>query len=542
MKGKGNQGSQQSIVASPQGGPSPAGTTKEPGKNWTGLVVIVVVLALAVAGVAGWVFWPRSGPEPSQAGQPTGAPPAQTGAAASLVKVPFDVTSGLPKPNDIEVMGVWSQVVVFLLDYRESMDTIVFRGVSVGTGEVLWTYDKTSDGDPLLAGEEILSLEDEFVTDGNLVLAIQKPGSGSDPYDWESYCPGETYLLILSAANGEGLTGGSIDPQCSLRGAGKTYLIVEPITYREGIVVVDLYELYRSDSESGKKQLHTVAYRDTDLDHPLWQVTGGDFECCLGRGSDPVIFSDLVRTLSGTYVSIHDGSPSGFVMVDDNRTVIESFWQTKEVVFSAVGAYSEPRFEFTATVLKGYSSPDAANPSWQHATLAHWFTSSSNLTRCITSQAFLGTPYSQDWEPGRTVEVAAISLVDGQQMWSTSLVTPMDYCTVLQTGDQELVALATETTLILVDGASGEEYARMDAAMQADNWNVEIHGCGQSAVCLVDTDQLTIKAIDYSSPNLPVLWQEPIPASTGAPEVFTTADGVVVVSMTTSNSWLSVVS
>ena len=501
----------------------PAGAPVPPRRRPTGLIAVVVVLAVALLGLGGWaVLRPYLG---GATGTPTGpgashpaTQPAPTGSVPPTdgpVYVPFDLAQGLADAVDgvnSRALGVWDGVAVFAVATGSSTPySAALRAVDVKTGTVLWTLGALPDGGSTFGVTGAAAW--------NGTLAVSAVNWAFVNSTW-TQCAHPAYVLLLSLREGT-LTGARpLDSQCTEPGTGFTYSTPVVTAYADGIVAVDMWQGplgWRIDGTIGTITT-TTGYADTDLATPVWQVDGtGDPITAIEGRPTPLLSGHWVMAASDVVVDIRTGKPSplkggpyyprgllypdGFVAVGDN------------VVWGTGGGDQDYR-SFTM-----WSSPASAQPEWSYTPPAGW---DSALPVCYSDDVmivWLGDGRQVDENAG----VVALDRANGHTLWSTTYplnagtwTTPPVACTIMgYEGDKELVVLSPyagpDVQVRFLDAVSGRDVMDTLHWSDPDGSNTDadtLSVCGTDLVCAFTSSNGTI-----GSSILPISLAGPVPVA-----------------------------
>jgi len=552
--------------------PPPPVSPAQPGpRRPMGLIVAVVVLAVAVVGMGGWaVLRPYLGAS-GQTGTPATGPvttPATTGPAASgpttqpvpppatgtvpgttsPTVVPFDVTQGLAAgvPSEAYVIGVWDGVAVFQLIGHYFTQSNVLRGVEVATGAVLWTLDSAPDGAGFQwlpwAGANGSESQASVYSAGSIAIQVGKApyrrpvGPGVTPA-----CPGPEAVLLVSVREGTASELGSWQPTCA-NGPGSEMVTAPRVTaYHDGIVIMTgETDRASADVPGGRRPILTTtsAYQATDLAHPLWQVDGTVADSGEGGAtpfgawgpSGPVVMDRWVATVSGEYVDLYTGAPSGLTYSAWDATAGSQPYQY--VLWTAGRLYTVGRTETGATdpgnyTLSAWSSPTATGPDWTHpfapgSWLPNWGNKGySGWWSCYSQD--IGVVDVRPGDGGGATDVVAVDLGTGGTLSSQRYgTTPNGGCALIVRGDQEIVAIATGTAVEFRDAVTGRlmapEVAWADA-MGGSTGSVDLRPCGQGLVCAITWASTGSEVVGLFYENGTVTLGDPI----AMPNVYATA-------------------
>jgi len=453
-------------------------------------VVLVVVLALVVAGMLAWLVW-----RDSHEGGNTSGPFVHPSASASLPAgspsplppaVPFDALRGLGNPVTVTTLGTWDGVAVFDMTYQVTGLTAdqgsynvyrdSFRGVSTSTGKVLWTLDKLPDGSAFRSQQQ-----PGKVSAGNFAVALQAVGADKSSGDNRTYCPGLTYVAVISLQTGKASYGKPLAAFCKLSGTKMGWASELVMAYEAGIVVVDQYTSVSYNDSDYPRVSKTVAYRDSDLATPIWQVLG----TMKLDSSAPTIFElaqQWVLAASGEFVSITDGTTSNFKYPDGQAvTDVDGI-----IVVSKPGS------------LKAWTSPAEQDPVWESDGAGLALSAHSLPLECSTPDVIVVA--------GASGGMVGVGLKDGQQLWQMAA-SDKAGCIGLRNGSQEIVGLRDGGTFQLLDAFTGAVLSHQDGFGPKDGSSMPML-CGSGMVCVIDgsSAKKEITGSDYSTGTLGTPW------------------------------------
>jgi len=452
-------------------------------------VVAVVLLALLVVGLVVWLVLlsrqdHNSGPtvHPSNTVGISSSPP-------SPAAVPFDVMQGLPTPLTVSAIGTWDGVAVFDLTYQADgftgnqggytvyRDTL--RGVSTSTGKVLWTMDKLQDGSAFHAQSQPFLGR---VSAGNLAISLQTVGTDTNPGDDATYCPGLSYLAVISLQTGKTSFTKPLAAMCKPNSSGVTRWTSQVVVaYEVGIVVLDQFTSLSSTSGSYPHVSKTLAYRDDDLSAPVWQVNG-DMKLDDSAPTTFEIAQQWVLAASWEYVSIMDGTTSN-ISYAEGRIVTD---------VDGVVVVSQPGD------LVAWASPADPDPTWSTNGAGLALDVHSFPLECATPDVMV--------VKGTSGGMVAIGLKDGQQLWHMATGSQAG-CIGLRNGSQELIGLRDGSTFKLLDAFTSTVLSKQDGFGSTSGSSLPVL-CGSGMVCVIDaaSNETKITGSDYSTGTLGVPW------------------------------------
>ncbi|MCL2482647.1 MAG: hypothetical protein FWF43_04365 [Propionibacteriaceae bacterium] len=487
-------------------------------------LVAVVVLALVVAGLVGWrVAGPLLGSSADNAIKPT-VTERHTPQSATPTSVPVDLFSGLDQTKNVSVLGIWDGVAVFDMYYPQSdsagfrlypLATHVLRGVQVTTGEILWTLSKMPDHSSI---ELVGYVSDSQVWSGAVALSLQALGSDLVTGDATTYCAGKSYVVVLSLDSGDILSSRSLEPECTRAADGSTNWKTEGVVaYQDGIVVVD----QGVDSSAGDPLCSdtgsTTAYRDTNLNSPLWTVDGSN---CPAQTPMALLLSDAwVSTVSDTIVSIRDGSPATMGAASPSEQPLDFF----AVHGTVLGAHSLTTPFGATDYLAAWTDLTTGLTAWTYQPDPGWYLVDNPPDRCFTSDAMIVETFHGNEVNPDAATAAAIRLSDGQLLWSVPYSSDKSYvgftCTAISDGSKEYIAVMSGTKFDILDADTGALVAHKDDLSDSDPdaTGGQIYSCGDNTACItivtaVEDEQgnlpTVLSLIDYSSSDLKTLWSD----------------------------------
>lgn len=418
-----------------------------------GVIVLAVVLAgvglglgRGLGGVAGWTVWPGGAPGPGystpsasrpSATTPSNAPsgPATPSAGvtnARAATMPVDLLAGLPTPDRVTLLGVWGNVALFDFGYviptappsfRNTVDLSgVLRAVDIKTGMVLWTLDKVP-GDRRffdLSGTGSVAWSDGKLA---LTLSVIGPDDGNrDPAD--QFCPSGEYLVVMSALTGRVSASSFYQVSCGDNAAGMVYLAKTITAYTGGVIVVDT----GTNLDPAAK---TVAFRDTDLDNPLWSDSATSPRVDADGttswfNSDAVLPGGWVQTVSGRYAAINDGRSPGAAFPVGGQGA------TQHALYAAGGLIIDARQTVNPDVgviqpwidsLAAWTDAVAAGPAWTYTPAPGWVIAGTEALApgpilSVTPDAIIILEFRYDDYVLQAAQLTAIRQSDGQKLWS----------------------------------------------------------------------------------------------------------------------------
>jgi len=464
-------------------------------------IVILVAVGLVIGGLAGWfVARPMLAPPTNNGStdpqQPEVGAPSHP---ASPLTVPSDITGGLSVKNCCYVMGVWSNIAVVVIQVRSPSGVNnthdVLRGVDVTTGELLWTYDKTPDGNTFTLSVTLAGM----VAGDRLAVDVHSQGGSAASGGFVG-----DYLLIMSLTTGDVLNSRLFPLTGSPDGLGP----VSFQTYVDGVVVVNRYDesaavysglddpAYRVDAGC----VMTQAYQDTNLDKPLWQVTAVDHPGADAHPNDPrqwagstaVLNGQLVLAASWDYVDIKTGVPSHMSLFDGTSMHHYEEFDGTSLNNGDSGGWLLDFIQPSGTVpgapiLSGWDDPTADGPKWtyffpdapEHRGF-FMFACSSNDIMFVFTRGSSG----KDWP------LTALRLSDGQDLWSVPNNDISGPCIAVSEGDKEYVAAPTSRTLDFLDATSGNVVESYDVKAASKSTYGDgfsgMYRCGAGLICTVD--------------------------------------------------------
>lgn len=341
-----------------------------------GLMVIgTIVLALIAVGIVGWLGTTSQPTTPV----PTGTPSVPTNQGysqpdwsdAPITSMPVDFLYGLPTPDEMSLLGVWSGVAVFDFSYAvgtgDFIFTDIFRGVDIATGEVLWTYDELANGTKFIFNRGIGSV----VGDGEtLVFTVRQVGRFIVENNDMTYCMAGSHILVMSARTGEVSKDSFLDADCTQVDANGVTAVTESVLACVGgiIVVSQGWGMFNPTSPTS-----TMAYQDSDLDNPLWYtpgtVTNTTPMTLPWVESDNVVAGRWVKAASGQYVGLDDGAATEMSVEKLTSTDMKSTLYDAGIIgvtaatsFNTDIGTTNPNF----VSLSGWADLDASGPSWTY--------------------------------------------------------------------------------------------------------------------------------------------------------------------------------
>jgi len=443
-----------------------------------------LALLMGVAGLGGCSA-AESAPEGSPAApSTTPAPPTPSPThPASPVTVPFDPGAGLDVAWCCRVLGVWDNVAVVTVQVNnprqgqdhggDSAQITVLRGIDVTTGEVLWTHNGWG-GTAMVSG-------------GRLALA----GAGGG-------------VEILSLATGDVLATGDffVDSEPG------TSTAVRLSAYQDGIIVTDQVVTSMSlqgppdswDSSFSQSWEATVAYRDTDLQTPLWQVKANDHPGLTAKDvmnagylQTERTVGPLVKTASLGWVDVQTGNPSHMSVYDGEAWRVLSSnngWMID-------AAKTDGSLNSGVASLSGWDDPMADKPKWTYTPPEGWVIVDAPLVGCSSGEALVVRTKQGDelGEPGQATPstLSAIRYADGQLMWSI----PYDSgtsgtllkCAVVSAGGKEYVVYSNGSHVQILDAADGSSAGEFQVLGESpDTASMRISGveeCGEGRACVI---------------------------------------------------------
>jgi len=489
--------------------------SKTASKNSTALIVVLVVLILVAAGFGGW-FGIRPllvSPSPSNTGG-TPAPEPAGGVSTGPVNprtVPFDPGAGLEVSSCCRMMGVWSDVAVVAVGVKGPPGSDgggeILRGIAVTTGSILWTYDRTPEGKPFSAGPVMAS--GDRLAAGLVSLADGKRA-------------GE-YVVILSLAGGDVLGGRWFPVTETPAGTGSTVAETSLSAYVDGVVVVDRDETSEGPGiDSVTMWTMTQAYRDTDMEAPLWEASGSLMAEFHWHRSAKVLGGQTVLTAAGDYRSLSSGEPSHMALNDD------VYMNTNGWVIGL------------GQSIRGWDDPMGAGPKWTYSLPDGQGFHGPPLAGCSTSDAVIVATYTTDetYTTSQTY-LSAIHLADGQLIWSTPYAGMPTTCVVISRGDKEYVVVTSSSMVDFFDAGSGAALGEYDILGTSGMvTQAEISGaepCGPGWACVLangwDTHpdhKFVVTALTYEPGGPARQWSETTTVWGDEAQAFRSDAGLVI--------------
>jgi hypothetical protein len=523
-----------------------------------------VVLSLVVTGLVGLVdAWPEGSASlcPAVAPGPAYAAPGDQSSFASLA---VDLVGEHPDPEQVTVMGVWCAVVVVDLAYAPHGDqggySDILRGIDVATGEQLWAVAARPDGAPLLLGGQ-----PGFAWRGKLALLALDPDQAA-PQD----CA-DTDVMILDLRTGSVLAQEPLDCAASNQPTPAAGPMV--VAYQDSVLVVEVG--YGGSGAPGS----VLAWRDTDLEHPLWTLSDPVSSPLWLGGQDRVLPGGWVPTPSGQFIRLTDGVLSQLGVAADQTTAQRLYYPAGEVIVQADWGFNTDLgvMNLWLDQVAGWTDATAAGPAWTYAPPPGWVISAYRLTEmnpvvAVTSQAVVIMELRYEELAVVEARVTALGLRDGAPQWSvpfeilasaagqrttyttngdtdpngSAAIGPVstiasDAGAVAHLGRQEFVVFTTDTTATLVRADSGQVVAALPIAGLGVT---PVRQCGEQAVCVFTTGgsnpvATTITAIDLVTDT--VQRTEEVALLTnraGGDAVYPTADGVLMIAQGGSQTLL----
>jgi hypothetical protein len=491
-------------------------------------IIAGVVLAL-VAGLIGW-FSLRGTPENLAPPTPTPPPkptlqspfdPTVTGPA--FTTIPVDLLGGLPAPNGAQLAGVWDGVMVVVLSYDAAgtVPTVILRGVDTQTGEIRWTYDTLPGGDFFGLLSDVRSAIIE--SDGRMAWMLQRTVNQSEG------CAGETFFLVVSVATGEVGASASAPVRCD---TGRPIPTRRLTAYQDGIVVFN--------DVSGPT---TLAFRDTDLVHPLWTVAGEAVETPSGQGSI-VVPPGWVQTVGGSYVHLTDGHPASAAFSTAGGAAW-SVWAAGGLALVASESL-DPDLGIALPWVNSFTAwrdLGADHPDWTYTPEPGWVIAGNEVAadpiRAVTDDAVIVLEVQYVDYVITAARLAALSFVDGHVIWSVpypyaeaDLSTYAASATATTSGDDTLVAGKTAEGYVIrtlrtvrvtaIEGyivdATTTEVGFLDAktgagkfTMSGDNSSLAptLIPCGAARVCVLDFVSDSLRAITITAAGMNGVYSSP---------------------------------
>ena len=455
--------------------------------HWIVGVAALVVIALAVGG---WLVWrPHvtggggTSPAPTESSAPTPVATAETTLPPGPVTVPFNPTEGGYDGTRFFVLGVWSGVAV--LHLMPATGSVV-RGVDVTTGAVLWTLDTLPDGGHF-------TVDTVAVWNDRLAVGLRPPAS-TEPTSVST----NVVVLILGLRTGDLVTSQAFPIKVTGGGTQVSTFSYTLAAYRDGIVVLDGTTVSGdpnfSEGNSYDWQV-TVAYADTDLQTPLWQVDKVEHPGLgperqsgvrLWANSDEILAGRWVLAADWTYVSIQDGQPTSLTLYDGryNRfftlgdAVVETSPDATDQVGQTLALWTGPDAPKWSYDPRG-TQPDLIRPEVACGSASYLIARQDHMA----SDGF--TPISS--------QLIALRTSDGVVAWSIPYTPDPDIgatrapCTVIGRGDQEIVVVSAGTEVELLDATDGRLLGRKPALIPPSSspnpWIDRVVPCAAGLAC-----------------------------------------------------------
>lgn len=482
--------------------------------------ILVAAVALGAAG-CGPVTTPATSTPPTTTPSPT----TQVTAPTLPATVAFDPTSGEPTPDYVSIVGTSGQTVVFDLSYRAQYDSAgnpvagtardILRGVDFTTGTVAWTLDTLPDGSPFTTSGYGNILQESGGAGNLAILAspttIVSPASNpSGPTSIPTDSAGSSKTLILSPTTGTIIASadwsGCVQQACP---------IATIVAYQDGMVVLDQGTGEPDGDAPVASYTSTTAYRDQDLTTAVWQVqAAGGFSWGTDvnpkSASDRVLASSWVLAVSGTYVSLQDGSPSSIVPLTMGNSWLSYFTAGDVPIQYAQG-------EGNASSSLAAVDPGTGKPTWTaQATPAGAAFAGYNPLGCLSADGMIVATQPQD---PATAALVAINLDTGAVQWSApydSTVSPgtqwsAPLCAAWANGDQDTIAYATGTGMAWVDATTGQAIANRDGLVNEESTTVSaVESCGAwTCVVIHNGSGSTVTGFQLDGSTATIAWTQP---------------------------------
>ena len=530
----------QAPTLASQAAPATATTIRR--RPRTILLIGIIVIALVAAGLISW-FTFRGKPIgrwsaacPATATDGSGFATAN-GSSDGPLTLSFNPVDNLPLPDMTQVVGMWCGAAVFDFTYLNSPEkTInhdVLRGVDFATGQILWTLATLPNGSNFVISGGWDGL---FEDAGKLAITLLEVDENTRPS--EQYCIVGTHELIMSVRTGVVLASSFYPAACST--ATQTVQTESIIAYQEGVVVIQ-----RGVGTSFPEVVTaTAAYGETDLSTPLWYMTGQVDTADGWFGSTNVLPGGWVKAVPNGYVSVTDGHPAGFSLVNPPAGVAQFFAAGPMAVSTIATPVSGFPISDSYDSLSGWPDMKAAQPAWRYESPTGWNIGEIEAASLQSSPVLVVTKnliviVEYQWDDTRALLAAratAIGMADGKPRWSVPLsfdaLSVHESCGTTITGDADTSAtfefpaghapgcvqilsvsalvtdVAGQSTVVvqdgrklqLIDAASGRVTASRD--IQALG-TASLQPCGRDVVCLLDKYiDTNVTSIDLSSSTL----------------------------------------
>ena len=511
--------------------PAYPGTPVPPRRRPTGLIAVIVVLAVVVMGLGGVALRPYLGGTTGASTTPGRAPttpgqtvpahpspssteptPSQTawGPYAGEVFVPYDLGADVPAGATPSIVGIWGDVAVFVVGDLPDPVTLVF--VDVTDGHVTGTLRTTPDG----AAFRLISAAADYHT---LILEVsQAPYPGTVAADGTPVCPGTLSLLQVSlVAPGTPIQTGSWQPTCTPVDGGLSVAAPRLTAYRNGMVVMtDVVDVMTPQSSRIQQRTlaATEAYRETYLEEPVWRVEGTGSRSTyhgLGRGGSdvtktnddglvpglsPMLLDDWVMSATGEYVDLNTGEPTGWRI---QTQTIPDF----EIEVSGGRLYTAtPGPGIAPTSVSLWSAPTDKAPVWTYTPTsgdAVWGNGANRPWSCQSDDIGIDRVVTGTREEG-PVQMTAVDLVTGKTLWSR-VDTALGRCAIVTVGDQEVIGLWSGSGVQFVDAITGQVTGPAIAwpgGVSTSDWTMALYPCGVELVCAVPGDSTTVTVASFS--------------------------------------------
>jgi hypothetical protein len=438
------------------------------------IVVIVVVVALVAAGlliVRPWLNSASEGPDPTVA---VTTPSASATPWAGMRDVPTALTEGVPTTDAINIVGVWSGVAVFALQYADwalcvgeeyCLTHSILRGVDYLTGDVLWTIDHAPNA---ISATGNLAVHEA----GRIAIFLQ------DAVDQTAY------LLVISLLTGE--VHSSRDDPIGLDDHPDGWGIAHTVLAYEGGIVVVAKQARGGSEADWSDTVTTTAYRDTNLAGAIWQIVG------FTSSRDDLWWNTIDRLPGGlvkarmtdgrtTYVSIATGEVSG-------NPLEHSYGDSRLFVVQGKVIEATNRAESDGiAALAGWLAPGSTAPTWTYAPASGSSPWEIQELGCATAEVLV--VQGATWEGSELVKyVFGIDLASGRQLWAMENGTNFIYgwsCTVMYVGDQHMVLMPGPDGVAVVNITTGERVATLTASgPKSVIEDMALFPCGERMVCL----------------------------------------------------------
>ena len=521
----------QPAVRTPPG-PPPAppvppphpGTPVPPRRRPTGLIAVVVVLAVVVMGLGGVALRPYlsgttgtpatpgqtvpSHPSPTPSADPTRS---QTvwGPYAGEVFVPYDLGADVPAGATPTVLGIWGDIAVFSVGDFPDPVTLVF--VDVTDGRVTGSMRTTPDG----AAFRVISSAADYHT---LMLEVSEaPYPGTFAADGTPVCPGTISLLQVSLTQGGVVKTGSWQPTCTPVEGGLSVAAPRLTAYRNGMVVMtDVVDVIEPGSPFGLSTAQrtlaaTEGYRETYLAEPVWRVEGAGPQSTyrgvrvgsdvtktnddgLVPGFSPMLLDDWVMSATGEYVELRTGEPTGWRV---QPQTIPDFW-----IEVAGGQLYTTTSGPGPTSVSLWSAPTDKAPVWTYTRPsgdAVWGFWGNRPWSCQSDDIGIDRVVTGPQAEGM-VQMTAVDLATGKKLWSR-VDAALGMCAIATVGDQEVIGLWTGSGVQFVDATTGQVTGPPVAwpgGVTTDDSEMALYPCGFELVCAVPGGSATVTVASFS--------------------------------------------